>query len=107
MAITSDEERAEFVEHLKQLFMDVDEEAYMRHMDGAVKYGPLKFLGADTLQEAYEELLDLINYARYTAVKVKLLQVAVAERAADVEGSETTGVSQFVPTYELLKGMKR
>jgi hypothetical protein len=96
-------EAKEFVEHLKQLFMDVDEEAYMRHMDGAAKYGPLKFLTADTLQEAYEEVLDLINYARYTAVKIKLLQQSVAQQAAASEGSETTGAGTFVPTSEILK----
>src|SRR3954466_7403325 len=96
-------EAKEFVQHLVELFEYVDEEANYRHQDGAEKYGPLKFLTADTLQEAYEEVLDLINYARYTAVKIKLLQQSVAQQAAAAEGSQTTGAGTFVPTSEILK----
>jgi hypothetical protein len=102
MATPSDEAK-EFIDHLSRLFEYVDEEANYRHQDGAEKYGPLKFLTVDTLQEAYEEILDLINYARYTAVKVKLLQEVIAEQAAASEGSETTGAGTFLPTSEILK----
>ena len=89
------------MEHLQELFDKTEEDAYNRHTEGAEKYGALGFLGKDTLQELYEEILDLINYGRYTAVKVKLLQEALARSAADVGGTDTTGA--FVPTSELMK----
>jgi len=49
-----------------------------RHEEGARKYGPGKFLTVDTFQEALEEIVDLANYARYTYIKVRMLQYAVA-----------------------------
>ena len=91
-------------EKLNQLFADVEEEALERHDKGAEQYGPLKFLGADTLQEALEEVLDLINYARYTAVKIKLLQEVIAQKAADTLDTDTTG-GGFIPTSSLIKDM--
>jgi hypothetical protein len=101
------EDREAFQLYLEGLFEDVDTEAYARHTEGANKYGPLKFIGADTLQEALEEVLDLINYARYTAVKIKMLQTFLSEQAAAAEGSETTGVGAFVPTADFIgKGFK-
>jgi hypothetical protein len=93
----------EFVAHLNELFQQVDDEAIARHKEGAEVYGALKFLGADTLQEALEEVLDLINYARYTAVKIKLMQSFLAQQAAAVPESETTGAGTFISTSELLK----
>jgi hypothetical protein len=90
----------EFQAHLNSLFEKVEADSFDRHNEGAEKYGPFKFLGADTLQELYEEVLDLINYGRYTAVKVLMLQQALAEEAAPLEQSETTG--GFVPTSKLL-----
>jgi hypothetical protein len=86
------------------LFEKVETDAYDRHSEGAEKYGPLKFLGADTLQELYEEVLDLINYGRYTAVKVLMLQMALAEEAAPLVQGDTTGA--FIPTSKLL-GMEK
>jgi hypothetical protein len=51
----------------------VDEAAHRLQL-GEEKYGPFKFLGADTLQEAMEEVLDLGNYARMTYIKLYILQ---------------------------------
>jgi hypothetical protein len=101
------DEREEFQQYLVGLFTAVDEETFQRHTEGAETYGPLKFVTADTLQEAYEEILDLINYARYTAVKVKMLQAFLSEKAAAVEGTQTTGAGTFLPTSELMKGFQK
>lgn len=92
-----------FVTYLNRLFDQVEQDAADRHNAGAEKYGSFKFLTADTLEELYEEVLDLINYGRYTAVKVKLLQEALAEAAAETEGSQTTPAGTFIPTAEVLK----
>jgi len=45
-----------------------------RHDMGAEKYGPVKFLELDSIQMALEEVADLANYARYTFIKLWLLQ---------------------------------
>jgi hypothetical protein len=90
------------MDHLVRLFEEVNSETIERDVEGATKYGPLKFLGADTLQEALEEVLDLINYARYTAVKIKLLQEYLAQQAAALEPEDSTG-AVFIPTSEMFQ----
>jgi hypothetical protein len=91
-----------FIDFLNQKFVEVDEAAWQRHMAGAEQYGPLKFLGADTLEEALQELYDLINYARYTAVKVKLLQQYISDQASASEDPSTTG-GEFISMSSWLK----
>lgn len=48
-----------------------------RHAMGEEKYGPGTFLGVDTMQEAMDEVADLANYARYTYIKLRVLQEKV------------------------------
>jgi hypothetical protein len=97
------EQTVAFTQHLVELFQDVDEQANLRHLDGATKYGPLTFLGKDTLEEALEEVLDFINYARYTAVKIKLLQEYLAQQANALPQEDPTG-GGFIPTSEMFLG---
>ena len=54
-----------------------------RHERGAEKYGPLKFLTANTLEEAMEEVLDLGNYARYTYIRLYMLNAQLDEKFGD------------------------
>ena len=108
MAMEHTDDMAEDFQHLlNDMFAQVDSDAFDRHTEGAKTYGALKFLSADTLQEAYEEILDLINYARYTAVKVKMLQAVLSEEATALKGSETTGAGAFIPTSEFMKGFQK
>lgn len=44
----------------------------------------MKFNGVDTLEEALMEIVDLSNYARYTFIKIRLLQIQVAALSADI-----------------------
>jgi hypothetical protein len=92
-----------FLNKLDELFQECEEKAFQRHEAGAVKYGSFKFLGVDTLQEALEEVLDLINYGRYTYVKLRLLQEAIAEEAAPLVTDEPQG-GGFIPTSDMFKG---
>jgi len=63
-----------------------------RHDMGEKKYGPGKFLNVDTMDEALMEIIDLANYARYTYVKVRLLQDRIqAEEVAREQGSPDAG----------------
>jgi hypothetical protein len=50
-----------------------------RHELGEKKYGAGKFLTVDTLEEALFELSDLSNYAKYTFVRIRLLQAKLSE----------------------------
>jgi predicted RNA-binding protein with PIN domain len=102
--MATDNEQAQFVQHLSDIAEKVELEAAERHVMGAQEYGSFAFLENDTLEMAYEELLDLINYAKYTAIKIKLLQEFVAQKAAAVGEPDTTGAGGFVPTSELMKG---
>lgn len=53
-----------------------------RHELGEKKYGPGKFLRVDTMEEALQELADLANYACYTFVRIRMLQVALEQMGA-------------------------
>lgn len=53
---------------------EFDELCRHRHELGRQKYGDGKFLTVDTLEEALFELSDLANYAKYTFVRIRLLQ---------------------------------
>lgn len=56
-----------------------------RHDAGSEKYGPLKFLEANTVEEAMFELADLANYARYTFIKLYILNQTLDDKLADAE----------------------
>lgn len=58
---------------------DFDRTCDERHAMGAERYGPGKFLTVDTLEEAMQEVVDLANYARYTYIKLRMLQAYLAQ----------------------------
>lgn len=71
--------KEELLELLDVYSKEFDNLCAERHEMGAEKYGPGKFLTADTLQEALEEIVDLANYARYTFIKIRALQDRLPE----------------------------
>ena len=79
------------VELLQQLSNEFDARCQERHEKGAQKYGEGTFLDVDTLEMAIEEVLDLANYARYTFVKLRLLQ----ESLETDKSTPTTGPQGF------------
>jgi hypothetical protein len=86
---------AEALQAANQAF---DEGCQRRHEVGQKKYGELTFLDNDTVAMAMEEVLDLANYARYTYIKLFLLQQAVANA---LEEEPDVGREGFVSTKEL------
>lgn len=56
-----------------------------RHDAGADTYGSFAFLGKNTVEEAMEEVLDLANYARYTYIKLYLMNVQLATALGEEE----------------------
>lgn len=67
-----------------------------RHDRGAEKYGSLKFMEKNTLDEAMEEVVDLANYARYTFIKLYLLAEQMDAKMA--EESPNVGPQAFSPS---------
>lgn len=57
---------------------DFDTECQNRHDMGQKKYGPAKFLEVNSIQMAIEEIVDFANYARYTYIKLRLIEMYVA-----------------------------
>lgn len=71
-----------------------------RHEKGEEKYGPMTFLEVDTLEMAMEEVVDLANYARYTFIKLYMLQRA-AKRSA--ERHPATDSQGFISLKEMFQ----
>lgn len=92
---TSGDITPELVNKLSEQF---DVESFARHQMGAKKYGPVKFLEVDSLEEAVQEVLDIANYARYTYIKLRMLQVSLATQ---VPGPvPTLGKDSFANPYK-------
>jgi hypothetical protein len=89
-------------EFLQQASEEFDRWCTERHERGAEEYGPTNFLEVDTLVMAMEEVADLANYARYTFIKLYILQ----KYATGEPEQSSTGVmkdNEFVPTGEVWK----
>jgi hypothetical protein len=71
------EESVDFAGFIASLSEEFDEQCTARHKHGAEKYGAGKFLTVDTLEEAMQEIVDLSNYARYTYIRLRLLQESI------------------------------
>jgi len=67
---------------------------------GEDKYGPLKFLEIDTVEEAMNEALDLANYARFIYIKLYLLQRATNRLAAKDPRTDTQGFISFKEMFQ-------
>lgn len=72
-----------------------EETCQKRHEMGAEQYGPTGFMRVDTLRMAMEEVADLANYARYTYIKLWLLQ----DELMSTE-EEQVGPHAFTPLKE-------
>lgn len=73
----------ELIDAINKYSVEYDEKTQERHNEGERKYGAGSWLAIDTLQHAMDEILDLGNYARFTYIKLRLLQDSLAEFQAD------------------------
>jgi hypothetical protein len=80
-----------FAELLTQYSREFDEMCEERYKAGAERYGPGKFLMVDTFEEALQEIADLVNYARFTFIKLRLLQEAISDAAKETGALGTDG----------------
>lgn len=72
-----------------------DEMVAERHKMGAEKYGPVNFLEIDSVEMAMEELADLANYARYTYIKLYIIQHYLQAVAPQVDSPNPLGPKSF------------
>lgn len=72
-------------ELVQRLSEEFDYLCQARHAMGAQKYGPVKFLEVDSLDEAAAEIIDLANYARYTFIKLRMLQAQIGQFQGVIE----------------------
>lgn len=89
---------------IQKLSDTFDEQCQDKHDMGALKYGPVKFHRANTIDEAMQELVDFNNYMRYTWIKMALLK-AEAQEFEDVlnqiKAAQNTPVeTNFVNPYK-------
>jgi hypothetical protein len=81
-----------FASMLVEYSIEFDNQCEERHAKGGEKYGPGRFLTVDTLQEAMDEVIDLANYARYTYIKLRMLQDSLAAQATPI----TVDTTEFI-----------
>jgi len=87
-------------ELMSEFAREFDEKCIERHEFGQEKYGPFSFLGKDMIQEALLECLDTANYMRYQYIKLRMVQLYLAQDPrlaglADSEGNITIGAESF------------
>jgi hypothetical protein len=94
---------SELEDKINAYAQEYDQKTYERHVMGEEKYGAGTWLGIDTLQHAMDEVLDLGNYAKFTYIKLRLLQDNLAAFQSDGSiahakpGNEMMGKAGFIP----------
>lgn len=73
----------ELIAAINMYSAEFDQKTQERHDEGERKYGAGSWLGIDTLQHAMDEILDLANYARFSYIKLRMLQDQLANFQAD------------------------
>lgn len=68
----------EDLELIRQAEHDFERMCEDRHRAGQTKYGSFTFLEMPTIEMGLEELADMANYIRYTAIKLALLRKNIA-----------------------------
>jgi len=92
-------------EALEALLREADESFVQRCQErleeGRNLHGELKFFQVDTLEEAIQEVLDLANYARFTYIKLYLLQRSVSHMLQQNPYTDREG---FITLKEMFEG---
>lgn len=83
---------------IQQASNDLDEACLHRHQVGQEKYGELTFFDKDTLAMAMEEIADMMNYMRYTWIKLWLMQRAITKKVQEHPAASKDG---WIPLKEM------
>lgn len=97
-------QEAELAEFMQRVAAEFDQLCQKRHEEGAKEYGHLTFLENDVIRMMVEELADTVNYCRYQAIKLMLLQTMLEDRLSEAgvltqeekdAGEVTIGIQSF------------
>lgn len=83
---------------IQQASNDLDDACLARHQVGQAKYGEFTFFDKDTIAMAMEEIADMMNYMRYTWIKLWLMQRAIARQAHKHPAADEQG---WIPLKEM------
>ena len=103
----AEQDTVEFLQKLQANAEAFDELCQERHEKGQFEYGQFTFLENDVVRMMIEELADTVNYCRYQAIKLLLLQEALELHLAGVglvpdgQTEITLGVQAFKGTGEV------
>jgi hypothetical protein len=83
-----DEEAAkQLMNEVRNYSMEFDLRCQERHDIGRQRYGATQFLNIDSLEMFIEEVIDAGNYARYTYIKLRMVQEGLRRlMPSDVDG---------------------
>jgi hypothetical protein len=81
---------------VQELSDEFDTVCQERHLKGQEKYGVGKFLEVDSIEMMLEEIADAANYARYTFIKLRLIQ----EGARKLLPQDVDGTTDKGPTFK-------
>jgi len=83
---------------IQQASDELDTTCVERHLRGQEKYGEVPFLENDTVEMAMEEVADLMNYMRYTWIKLWLLRRSIHKVVEKHPAADSQG---FIPLKEM------
>ena len=78
---------------------ELDKRCHERFLMGERKYGPGTWMKLDTLEMAIEELIDLMNYGRFTYIRLRCMQEMLKtdnSTAQPLPGMEMLGKDAFI-----------
>jgi hypothetical protein len=89
-------EAAELTAMIVQADADFLQMTHERYIMGEKKYGPVNFMTVDSIEMALEEVADLANYARFTWIKLRLLQQSLVDVVPNDVSKTTIGAKSFI-----------
>lgn len=102
--MTEQNDAAQLAEIVNGLSLEFDKLCQERHDEGEEKYGPITWMGNDVVRMMLEELADTVNYCRYQAIKLMMMQEALeAELGEKFEDQQeiTLGIQAFKGTKDV------
>jgi hypothetical protein len=99
-------EVTQLIDRINSYSAEFDQKTQERHDEGEKKYGAGSWLGIDTLQHAMDEILDLANYARFSYIKLRMLQDKIGEFQADasIKHEQSDYMGPLGKNAKMLKG---
>jgi hypothetical protein len=86
----------EIADLINQLSAEYDQRCMEKHALGEEKYGAGTWLKVDTIEHALDEIVDMGNYVRMSYIKLRMLQMRVAEVIQEGTGVTAQAKEDFI-----------